>query len=359
MESAGTRGRAPFEAVLTHGFILNEKGEKMSKSENNAASPEAVTKQFGAEILRLWVASSDYSADLRFGPNILKTAVDAYRKIRNTLRFMLGNLAHYNDDQRVEYKDMPELERFILHRLWEMDKLVRQSYEDFDFKRVFSALSNFCTNDLSSLYFDIRKDTLYCEPSSSIKRRAALTVLDELFSRLTVWLSPILCFTMEEAYLSRFPKAKDSVHLQVMRDIPAEWKDEALAEKWNTLWDIRHVVTGALEIERREKRIGSSLEAAPVIHLTDTALFDVAEGEDWAEIAITSAAILTSAKPPADAFTLDEVPGVAVVTELAEGKKCARSWKISPDVGSDKDFPDLSPRDAAAVRELDAMSNAA
>jgi isoleucyl-tRNA synthetase len=164
---------------------------------------------------------------------------------------------------------------------------------------------------------------------------------------------------MEEAYLSRFPKAKDSVHLQVMRDIPDEWKDEALAEKWKTLWDIRHVVTGALEIERREKRIGSSLEAAPVIHVTDKTLFDVAEGEDWAEIAITSAATLTSAKPPADAFMLDEVPGVAVVPELAKGRKCARSWKIALDVGSDKDFPDLSPRDAAAVRELDAMSNAA
>ena len=359
LESCGTRGRAPYEAVLTHGFILNEKGEKMSKSEGNAASPQVVMKQNGAEILRLWVASSDYSADLRFGPNILKTAVDAYRKIRNTLRFMLGNLAHYSDDLRVDYDEMPELERFILHRLSELDGLVRQSYDDFDFKRAFSALSNFATNDLSSLYFDIRKDTLYCEPPSSLKRRAALTVLDELFGCLTTWLAPILCFTMEEAYLSRFPKAKDSVHLKVMRDIPAEWKDEALAQKWQTLWRVRQVVTGALEIERREKRIGSSLEAAPVIHVTDKALFDVAEGEDWAEIAITSAATLTSANAPADAFALEEVPGVAVVPELAEGRKCARSWKLSPDVGSDADFPDLSPRDAAAVRELDAMSNAA
>ncbi len=359
LESCGTRGRAPFKAVLTHGFILNEKGEKMSKSENNAASPESVIRQFGAEIIRLWVASSDYSADLRFGPNILKTAVDAYRKIRNSLRFMLGNLAHYDDDLRVEYKDMPELERFILHRLWELDGVVRQSYDDFDFKRVFSALSNFCTNDLSSLYFDIRKDTLYCEPPSSIKRRASLTVLDELFNCLTVWLAPILCFTMEEAHLSRFPDAKDSVHLKVVRDIPAEWKDEALAKKWNTLLDIRHVVTGALEIERREKRIGSSLEAAPVIHITDKALYNAAKGEDWAEIAITSAATLSSEAPPADAFALEDMSGVAVVPELAEGKKCARSWKISPDVGSDKDFPDLSPRDAAAVRELDAVSNAA
>ena len=353
LESCGTRGRAPYDAVLTHGFILNEKGEKMSKSEGNAASPQTVTKQYGAEILRLWVASSDYSADLRFGPTIMQTSVEAYRKIRNTVRFLLGNLAHYEPSLRVSYAEMPELERYILHRLAELDGVVRKAYDAFDFKRVFSALSNFSTGDLSSLYFDIRKDTLYCEPWSSPKRRACLTVLDMLFECLTVWLSPILCFTTEEALLARDPETKASVHLKTFPEIPAEWRNDALAEKWQRIWDVRSVVTGALEVERREKRIGSSLEAAPVIAIADKTLFAAVKDEDWAEIAITSAATLESGKAPDGAFTLDEVPGVAVVPALAEGRKCARSWKVLPEVGSDKEFPDLSPRDAAAVREFD------
>jgi isoleucyl-tRNA synthetase len=353
LESCGTRGRAPYDAVLTHGFILNEKGEKMSKSEGNAASPQTVTKQYGAEILRLWVASSDYSADLRFGPTIMQTSVEAYRKIRNTVRFLLGNLAHYEPSLRVSYAEMPELERYILHRLAELDGVVRKAYDAFDFKRVFSALSNFSTGDLSSLYFDIRKDTLYCEPWSSPKRRACLTVLDTLFECLTVWLSPILCFTTEEALLARDPETKASVHLKTFPEIPAEWRNDALAEKWQRIWDVRSVVTGALEVERREKRIGSSLEAAPVIAIADKTLYGAVKDEDWAEIAITSAATLKSGKAPDGAFTLDEVPGVAVVPALAEGRKCARSWKVLSEVGSDKEFPDLSPRDAAAVREFD------
>jgi isoleucyl-tRNA synthetase len=360
LESCATRGRAPFDAVLTHGFVLDEKGEeKMSKSKGNTLSPQDVSKLNGSEILRLWVASADYSGDVRFGPGIAQSAVESYRKLRNTMRFLLGNLAHYSPELRVAYADMPELERFMLHRLWELDGTVRKAYENFDFKRVFSSLFNFCTGDLSALYFDIRKDALYCDAASSLKRRAALTVLDELFSCLTTWLAPILCFTSEEAYLARFPQAKDSVHLRTFPEMPAEWRDDALAARWQVIWKIRQVVTGALEVERREKRIGSSLEAAPVIHVTDKTLFEVAKGEDWAEIAITSAARLTSTKAPDSAFRLDEVAGVAVVPELATGKKCARSWKISPDVGTDKDFPDLSPRDAAAVREFDAQRGGA
>ncbi len=298
LEGCGTRGRAPFDAVLTHGFILNEKGEKMSKSEGNAASPQAVTKQHGAEILRLWVASSDYSADLRFGPTILQTSVEAYRKLRNTLRFMLGNLAHFDPSLRVSYDEMPELERYILHRLAELDGVVRKAYDNFDFKRVFSALFNFCTGDLSSLYFDIRKDALYCEPYSSVKRRACLTVLDTLFECLTVWLAPILCFTTEEALLARDPETKTSVHLKTFPAIPAEWRNDQLAAKWERIWEVRSVVTGALEVERREKRIGSSLEAAPVIYVADKALYAAVKDEDWAEIAITSAATLKSGAAP-------------------------------------------------------------
>jgi isoleucyl-tRNA synthetase len=360
LESCGTRGRAPFDAVLTHGFILNEKGEKMSKSEGNAASPQLVMKQSGAEILRLWVASADFSADLRFGPTILQTATEAYRKIRNTLRFLLGNLANYRAEERVAYADMPELERYVLHRLWELDGIVRRAYDDFDFKRAFSAVFNFCTGDLSSLYFDIRKDALYCEPYSSPKRRACLTVLDDLFNCLTVWLAPILCFTMEEVYLSRFPEAKDSVHLKVFPDIPEQWKNEAINAKWSVIWDTRKVVTGALEIERREKRIGSSLDAEVTIYMPEKAEYEALKDEDWAEISITSAAVVKYGAAPEGSFeSMFDAPGVGVVPGLAKGKKCARSWKVSPDVGADKDFPELTPRDAAAVREFDARHGAA
>jgi isoleucyl-tRNA synthetase len=355
LESCGTRGAAPYGAVLTHGFILDEKGdEKMSKSKGNALSPQDVMKQSGAEILRLWVASSDYSNDIRFGAGIVQASTDSYRKLRNTFRYLLGTLAHYTPELRVAYADLPELERYILHQLGELDGVVRRAYETYDFRRVFSALFNFCTVDLSAIYFDIRKDTLYCEPHSSLKRRACLTVLDELFSCLTAWLAPILCFTCEEAWIMRMQDDDASVHLRTFPDIPAEWSDAALAAKWGKLLEIRGVVTGALEVERREKRIGASLEAAPVIYIEDKELAAIAKGADWAEIAITSAATLKTGKAPAGAFRLDNVAGVAVEPKLAEGRKCARSWKISADVGSDVEFPDLSPRDAAAVREFDA-----
>jgi len=359
LEACGTRGRAPYEAVLTHGFILDEKGEeKMSKSKGNALSPQEVMKSSGAEILRLWVASSDYSNDIRFGPGIVQASVESYRKLRNTLRFMLGTLAHFEAGLRVDHGAMPELERWVLHRLAELDGDVRKAYGEFDFRRVFTLLFNFCTVDLSALYFDIRKDTLYCEPYSSVKRRACLTVIDELFSCLTAWLAPILCFTAEEAWLARYPAEKGSVHLRTFPDIPDAWLDPVLGERWERVWEIRSVITGALELERAAKRIGSSLEAAPQIWIEDKSLMALAKPLDWAEIAITSAANLKPGKAPAEAFRLDGVKGVAVVPKRAEGRKCARSWRISPEVGSDPEFPDLTLRDAVAVREFDARRRA-
>ncbi len=359
LESCGTRGRAPYDDVLTHGFVMAEDGRKMSKSLGNIVAPQDVIKQNGAEILRLWVASSDYSEDLRIGPEILKSSVDAYRKLRNTIRFMLGNLHHYDEAFAVEAKDMPELERYMLHRLSELDAQVRRDYDDFDYKRIFSALFNFCTIDLSAIYFDIRKDALYCEPHDSIVRHASLTVTNHLFSCLTAWLAPIMCFTMEEAWLTRHADEDTSVHLRQFPDAPEGWRDDALAEKWRKIRQVRRVVTGALEIERQEKRIGSSLEAAPEIFISDEALHQVVAGYDWSEIAITSQATLTRGEGPEGAFALNEVPGVAVVPNRAEGNKCARSWKILPEVGSDAEFPDLTPRDAEAVRQFDARQLAA
>ena len=354
LEACGTRGRAPYDAVLTHGFVMDEQGRKMSKSLGNTTAPQDVIKQSGADILRLWALSSDYTEDLRIGPHIIQSTVDAYRKLRNTLRYLLGNLAHYEPGFDVAHADMPELERWALHRVAEIDAEVRAAYNAFDFKKAYRLLADFCSNDLSAIYFDIRKDTLYCEAHSSVKRRAALSVLNTLFASLTAWLAPLLCFTAEEAWLARHGDAKDgSVHLQTFPEIPSEWHNDALGEKWEKVWAVRRVITGALEIERREKRIGSSLEAAPDIYIGNKALAAAAKDVDWAEIAITSEAAIKSGKPPADAFTLDDVEGVAVVPKLASGKKCARSWRITDDVGADPAYPSLSARDAAAVKELD------
>ncbi|HEY8277203.1 MAG TPA: isoleucine--tRNA ligase [Methyloceanibacter sp.] len=359
LESCGTRGRAPYDAVLTHGFVVDGDGRKMSKSLGNVVAPQDVIKQSGAEILRLWAMSSDYADDLRIGPDIIKANVESYRKLRNTLRFLLGNLAHYEPKLAVSYDKMPELERYMLARLAELNVLVRDGYASYDFKRVFQTLFNFCVNDLSALYFDIRKDALYCDPYDSETRRASLSVLDQIFTALTVWLAPMLCFTMEEAWLARFPDDKGSVHLRTFPEIPSEWRDEPLAEKWRKVREVRRVVTGALEIERKERRIGSSLEAAPLVYVADKDLRAALKGVDLAEIAITSGAKLMDGEGPKDAFRLDEVPGVAVVFAAAEGKKCARSWKILPEVGSVPGFPDLSPRDAEAVRQFDARKSIA
>jgi isoleucyl-tRNA synthetase len=359
LESCGTRGVAPYDAVLTHGFVLDENGRKMSKSLGNVVAPQDVMKQSGADILRMWVAASDYADDLRIGPEILKTTVDTYRKLRNTLRWMLGNLAHFHEEDRIESTKMPELERLMLHRLSEIDESVKQSYRDFDYKRIFAALNAFMTSDLSAFYFDIRKDALYCDPISSLTRKACLTALDQLFRCLTTWFAPILCFTMEEVWLARYGDNASSVHLELFPDIPSAWRDDALAEKWRKIRLVRRVVTGALEIERVQKRIGSSLEAAPVIHVADDKLRAALEGVDMAEICITSAANVVAGQGPATAFRLDDVAGVAVEPGLAEGKKCARSWKISPLVGSDREYPDVTPRDAKALREFHAAQRAA
>ena len=358
LESCGTRGRAPFDIVVTHGFTLDEHGHKMSKSLGNTIAPQDVIKQSGADILRLWVCATDYWDDQRIGPEILKTNIETYRKLRNTLRWMLGNLAHFHATDHVRYEAMPELERLMLHRLAELDALVRGAYADFDFKRIFAALNAFMISDLSAFYFDIRKDALYCDPYSSVTRKACLTVLDQLFRSTVIWLAPMLSFTAEEAWLAR-DRSAASVHLELFPAVPEAWRDEALAEKWRKVRQVRRVVTGALEIERAQKRIGSSLEALPIVHVSDPDLFAAVVDVDLAEVCITSGAVLAEGEGPATAFRLPDVPGVAVVPERAQGRKCARSWKILPSVGDDPQFPDVTPRDAQALREWEAMRKAA
>ena len=353
LEACGTRGRAPYDAVLTHGFVMDGDGRKMSKSLGNVIAPQKVMDQFGADILRLWVVATDYSDDVRIGPDILAGQVDAYRKLRNTLRFLLGNLHGFGDAERIEIDRMPELERWVLHRVAELDVLIREACDDFDFHRMYSALYTFCTLDLSAFYFDIRKDVLYCDARLSTRRRAARTVLDTLFSCLTAWLAPIICFTAEEAWLTRFPSDDDSVHLRRFPEIPAHWRDPALDAKWRGIRRLRRVVTGALEVERREKRIGSSLEAAPDIHVEDSTYIEALDGIDLAEVAITSDARLIHGAVPEGAFTLDDVPGIGVVSGPANGAKCQRCWRILPEVGERADAPGICSRCANAVMEFE------
>jgi isoleucyl-tRNA synthetase len=355
LESCGTRGRAPYDVVLTHGFTLDENGRKMSKSLGNTVEPQRVIAQSGADILRLWVCATDYADDQRIGPEILKNTIETYRKLRNTIRWMLGTLHHLRAGDEVDRADMPELERLMLHRVSEVDAVVRQAFAEFDYKTVVASLANFMNSELSAFYFDIRKDALYCDPPSSVTRKAALTTVDILCDAILRWLAPIISFTADEAWLLYRPDQSASVHLLTFPDNLAGYRDDALDEKWQTIRNVRRVVTGALELERAAKRIGSSLEASPLIYVSDKAIFNTLFDVDMAEVCITSNAMLTNQDAPADAFRLSDVGGIAVVVERAAGTKCARSWKILPTVGDDPEYADVSPRDAKALREWKAM----
>ncbi len=363
LESCGTRGRAPYDAVVTHGFVLDEKGEeKMSKSKGNTLSPMDVSAKQGAEILRLWVAASDYQNDVRFGPTIVQASSDAYRKLRNTLRFLLGALDGFSDEEMLSLHAIKagaenglDLELFMLHRLAELDRTVREGYAAYDFNAVYQELFNFCTNDLSAFYLDIRKDVLYCDRPDSHRRRAARTVMDHTFRVLTAWLAPILCFTMEEVWQARFPSDEDSIHLKLFPHIPAEWRDEKLGEEWRLRRRFRRAVTGALEVERRNKVIGSSLEAAPVVYVEDEAIRAATLGMKLDEITITSTLSIAPprSKAPEGAYRLDEVPGVAVEFQRAKGEKCERCWRVLEEVGTHKAHPTLCDRCNDAVEHME------
>jgi isoleucyl-tRNA synthetase len=355
LESCGTRGRAPFDVVLTHGFTQDEHGRKMSKWLGNTIEPQRVIKESGADILRLWVAACDYTDDQRIGPEILKNTVETYRKLRNSIRWMLGTLHHFKRSEAVAYADMPELERLMLHELSVQSDIVRKAYADFDYKTVVASLSAFMNTELSAFYFDIRKDTLYCDPPSSLTRKAALTAIDTICDAVLKWLAPILSFTADEAWRMYKPDADPSVHLAFFPERLDAFRDSAVASKWGIVRDVRRVVTGALELERAAKRIGSSLEASPLVYVSDKKIFETLIDIDLAEVCITSNAMVTNEDAPSDAFRLNEVPGVAVVVEKAAGTKCPRSWKILPTVGSDPEYPDVSPRDAQALREWKAL----
>jgi isoleucyl-tRNA synthetase len=351
LESCGTRGHAPFGKVLTHGFTLDEQGRKMSKSLGNVTAPQEVYDKMGADILRLWVASSDYTQDLRIGPDILKQNGDLYRRFRNTLRYLLGALNGMSEVERLPIAEMPELERWVLHRLHEVDAVVRADLASFDISHWLTTLHNFCNSDLSAFYLDIRKDSLYCDRPDEKRRRAARTVMEQVFNHLAVWLAPILSFTAEEAWLARFGDSAESVHVQTFPVVPAQWRDDLFASRWADIRKVRRVVTGALERARTEKKIGSSLQASPVVYVTDDVKFAL-QDVNFAEICVTSSLILKSGAIPPEAFQLDDQIGIGVVVEQAQGTKCERCWQVLPEVGSAKAHADLCLRCDDAVTHL-------
>jgi isoleucyl-tRNA synthetase len=316
----------------------------MSKSKGNTTDPSTIIKESGADILRLWVSLVDYAEDQRIGKQILQTTVDAYRKLRNTVRYLLGALDGFDEAERLTDLDqMPPLEAFILHRLHELDGQVRHAYAEYRFQDVVRPVLEFCSNDLSALYFDIRKDSLYCDRPDALRRRAARTVMDEVFMRLTAWLAPLTPFTMEEAWGTRFPEGGSNC-ARVIPETPAEWHNPEEAARWDKVQSVLEVVNDALESARREKVIGGALDAWPKV-TGPAGSFAAFAGLDPAEVFRTSGAELTESGET-----------VSVTVALALHAKCARSWRRVPDVGSDPAYPDLSARDADAVRWWDARN---
>lgn len=331
LESCGTEGVAPYKKVLTHGFVLDEKGYKMSKSMGNVVAPNEIINKQGADLLRLWIVSADYSEDMRIGPEIIRQQEDIYRRLRNTLRYLLGALDGYSDAETITVSDMPELEQWIFHKLAELQELHDTCLANFDFTAFYAALHTFCTADLSAFYFDIRKDCLYCDPIDSLRRKATRTAMHHIFDHLVHWLAPVLSFTAEEAYLTRYGRDGKSIHLSRFPAIDSAWKNPDLAQKWDKLRHMRRVITGAIEIERAAKTIGSSLQAQVTIFTTSVNA-DFLNDFNLAEIAITSHAKVTIAQPPAQAFVMDDVDDLGVVVTIADGEKCVRCWRVLPEV---------------------------
>ncbi len=351
LESIGTRGVAPFKAVVTDGFVLDEQGRKMSKSLGNVTAPQEVNDKYGADILRLWVMNSDTSEDLRIGPEILKQQAELYRRLRNTLRWLLGSLDGFTDAEKLPEQSFPELERLILHRLAELDALVRKAVESHDWAGVYPAIHHFCSTDLSAFYFDIRKDSLYCDRPDTEKRRACRSVLDILHRGLCAWLAPALPFTAEEAYGARFGE-NVSVHLTLFPEIPAHWRDDALAAKWDAVRAYRRRANNAIEARRREGQIKSSLQAKVALYLDrgDQSLLNEAE---WADVLIVSDVKFELDKPlPPNSdgsFDGEWLAGTRFSIEVAPGQKCERCWRVLPEVGSAPKDPTLCIRCCEAV----------
>ncbi|MFZ5648428.1 MAG: isoleucine--tRNA ligase [Bacillota bacterium] len=354
--SVAVTGEAPYRAVLTHGFLVDEQGRKMSKSLGNVVDPLKVISQMGADILRLWVSSADYRSDLAASPNILKQMTESYRKIRNTCRFLVGNLYDFDPaSHSVPYGNLPEIDRWALMKLQKAVGRVLSAYRDYEFHVVYHAIHNFCTVDMSALYLDIIKDRLYTAAPSSKERRAAQTVLYEVLNALVRLLAPVLAFTSEEIwrYVPKNGDAPESVQLCDMPEVNEDYLDAELEKKWDSLLDIRAVVTRALEVARKDRVIGNSLEAAAQLYASGEVYHLLASmKEELPTVFIVSGVVLNQGNPPEGAVTDEGVPGFGVVVERAPGSKCERCWNYHGEVGRDADHPTLCPRCAGVVRLL-------
>ena len=328
LESCGTRGRAPFDSILSHGFVVDGKGMKMSKSAGNIISPEEILKKYGADILRLWVASSDYAEDLRIDHSILEQHAESYRKIRNTFRFVLGNLRDdfsQKDFKKIKNKEFPELEQIILHKLFVLNEEIKKNLKEYNFHKLQKDLLNFCALDLSSFYFDIRKDTLYCDDLNSKKRKSCIELLNIVLECLIKWYAPVLSFTTEEINELVQKNKKTSIHEENFPEIPGNWKNEDLFQKWEKLLNIRQQVNVAIEEKRSSKIIGSSLEADVEITLSKNE-FDILNKIDAKELFITSNVTQNISKEK----------DISIIVKKAKGTKCSRCWKIVPEVKDEK-----------------------
>ncbi len=342
----GTRGKAPYKSVMTHGYVLDEQGRKFSKSLGNGIAPQEIIDGMGADGLRLWTVSLDYTDDLRVGQQILKHQGDIYRRYRNTLRYLLGALAGWQDEERLPYEDMPELEQWVLHRLSILRQKLEEAARDHDYPGFYTDLHTFCASDLSAFYFDIRKDSLYCDAENTTLRRAVRTVMHELFEALVRMLAPVLCFTAEEAWLIRHGD-EGSVHFETLSPCPAAWHQPQLDEKMARLRAQRRVITGALEEARTSGLIGSSLQAQVVVYDPKQQLMN---DVDYAELAIVSQLKVIHETPSEEMYSLGEVADLWVKVEVAEGDKCQRCWKVLPEVGH-QNHPELCIRCDDAVQK--------
>ncbi|MDC0093277.1 isoleucine--tRNA ligase [Alphaproteobacteria bacterium] len=327
LESCGTRGRAPYDAVLTHGFVLDQQGRKMSKSLGNITAPQKVINEFGADILRLWVVGSDYYDDLRIGKEILVRHSDHYRRLRNTLRYLLGALNDFEEGEKIHFNEMPELEQWVLHRVSELSTKIVENTKKFNLHDIYTDIHNFCTIDLSAFYFDIRKDTLYCDELNGRDRRSCRTVMDILFKSLTTWLAPIICFTAEEAWQNRYKDPNNSVHLQTYFKSDPSWHNKILGNKWSEIRELRSVVTTAIEEKRKDGLLGSSLQAKVIINAKES-VFKKLQDIDLPEVFICSNVEMNLNN------TLKS-DNIHVKVELASGGKCLRCWKIVEEVKDD------------------------
>jgi isoleucyl-tRNA synthetase len=356
LTAVGTRQRAPYRAVLTHGFVVDAEGRKMSKSLGNVIAPSEVINRYGAEILRLWVTASDYREDIRISENILKQLSDAYRRIRNTCRFMLGNLYDFDPQtDQVSYEAMPEIDRFALIRLQELIARLLRAYESYDFHVIYHRLYNFCTIDLSSFYLDVLKDRLYTSPPASLERRSAQTVLYHTLEGMARLMAPILVFTADEVWqhLPGPPEKEASIHMAAFPQVREDWQDAALADNWQMLLMVRGEVTKALEAARAAKTIGHPLDAAVTVGAPDD-LYDRLRpyADDLKTIFIVSAAELTRNAAGEGFFESEEVAGLRIFVARAQGAKCERCWVHEPSVGSFAEHPGICDRCQKALDQI-------